>query len=655
MNPQVKFVQAKTTTLQAPISSTEISEIPLTQLVDIYGNQLTMADFGDIMYVTTDPGTDQEEIISATDFTVNADGSVSVDTGIVRGLAAVSPYGAGGTASAHSAGATVIISNNPQIYNSLVSLTGDQTVEGIKTFSVPPQTPSDPTGNDDLTRKSYVLGLVLGTLTTIDVIVPGTAGATIAAGQGVYFDTGTNTWKLWNAGTAATVNEVLLGIAQGAGTASNPIVNGVLLQGVDTNQTGLTPGVVYYAGNTNGSISTTPGTNTVTVGIAKDATSLYFDPRFNQQLTQNQLDALAGTSGTAPSGANKFVDAADVSNAGVSGKIVRLNGTTYPAGDGSGLTNVPTGFIKQILTAGQTLAAGQAVNLLPFPAADIAFDAKTAINFSSTGNTSTFAVANNNNRFLIVATSNITGGKSVSAITYNGVGLTRLVHQTGVGTVLDLWYLVAPATGSNSLVFTMSASDTCYASVYSYYNCAQQAPEADTAVQSIAGGPANAIVTPLTNGALVFGLSNISVTGGTAAANNVQNNSSQLYTSDSGPIYPPSAQNLVTSDPGAGNIGAIVASIAPVAAGSVARVYKASSAVAINTNGLVGFADGAATVGNTVSVCLGGVEVNLSGLTVGAFYYLNDTPGTIGISAGTVSRKIGIAISATQLLITNIW
>lgn len=42
---------------------------------------------------------------------------------------------------------------------------------------------------------------------------------------------------------------------------------------------------------------------------------------------------------------------------------------------------------------------------------------------------------------------------------------------------------------------------------------------------------------------------------------------------------------------------------------------------------------------------------NLSGLTPGATYYLTNAAGGIALAAGTVSQKLGIAISATELWI----
>ena len=63
----------------------------------------------------------------------------------------------------------------------------------------------------------------------------------------------------------------------------------------------------------------------------------------------------------------------------------------------------------------------------------------------------------------------------------------------------------------------------------------------------------------------------------------------------------------------------------------------------------------AASYGSSVTVEISGVSVSLSGLTTGSQYYLSDTLGTVATSAGSNSRKVGIAVSATQMLITNIW
>lgn len=44
-----------------------------------------------------------------------------------------------------------------------------------------------------------------------------------------------------------------------------------------------------------------------------------------------------------------------------------------------------------------------------------------------------------------------------------------------------------------------------------------------------------------------------------------------------------------------------------------------------------------------------GTNPTLSGLTNGATYYLQNAAGTIGLAAGTVSQKVGFALSTTEV------
>lgn len=84
------------------------------------------------------------------------------------------------------------------------------------------------------------------------------------------------------------------------------------------------------------------------------------------------------------------------------------------------------------------------------------------------------------------------------------------------------------------------------------------------------------------------------------------------------------------------------------------KLYKASAQY--NTEfvtNFIGFADENITSGGTGLVNLGGVKNNLTGLVVGTTYYLSDTPGEIATSAGTNSKKVGMGISTTELLIKN--
>lgn len=69
----------------------------------------------------------------------------------------------------------------------------------------------------------------------------------------------------------------------------------------------------------------------------------------------------------------------------------------------------------------------------------------------------------------------------------------------------------------------------------------------------------------------------------------------------------------------------------------------------------IGFAEEAITKDSTGSVVISGVVSGQSGLTPGTRYYLSSTPGAISSSAGGNTVKVGKAVSATELLLTNIW
>lgn len=70
-------------------------------------------------------------------------------------------------------------------------------------------------------------------------------------------------------------------------------------------------------------------------------------------------------------------------------------------------------------------------------------------------------------------------------------------------------------------------------------------------------------------------------------------------------------------------------------------------------NGIVGFALSTVTEGQSVDVLCFGIMTGLSGLTTGSTYYLSNTVGALSSSAGSQSRKIGLALSSTTLLIKH--
>ncbi len=247
---------------------------------------------------------------------------------------------------AHRRGAPVKITDYPilaYLRNILAGTSGYTLPALLRQAS----TVGDPVDDDDLVRKSYVDHVAAGSFPANRIAVAGNAGETLAAGNLVYLDDTDNEWKKCDADTASTVENVILGIAQGSGTDGNTISSGVLLLGLDTTNTGLTNGQAYYASNTAGALSTTPGTTEVPVGMGTPSGNLYFIPQFAHFITEDQQDALAGTSGT-PSNSNKYVTNDDTATAATANKVARRNSTgdiTVPATPSASTDAASKGYV----------------------------------------------------------------------------------------------------------------------------------------------------------------------------------------------------------------------------------------------------------------------------------------------------------------------
>lgn len=305
----IKIIQTKKTTLSYGINDSATT-LKLDNLLKLDGTSVSASDIGDELQGTFAPGTSREEIflIDGANVTVNSDGTVEI-TNVLRGRKEVSPYGSGGYACDHGAGEIVIFGNNPQLYDKLPFKANDETIAGEWTFTPLPRSDGgNATDSDQLVTYAQALAMATGTTSINRVVVAGNGGEVITAGQLLYLLVTDGEWYKCDADTAATVDNIILGIAQGAGTDGGAITNGVLLFGLDSNQTGLTTNTAYYAGNTAGSISSSVGTVEVSVGISRSTTSLLFYPRYNQQLTENQQDALLGNNTDIAVGTgNKYV------------------------------------------------------------------------------------------------------------------------------------------------------------------------------------------------------------------------------------------------------------------------------------------------------------------------------------------------------------
>ncbi len=309
---------ATTYVLASSIGSTDTTITLSSFLEPVTNTPYTMVLLNtDIVYATIAPKTNSSEFISFTGIVQNADGTATL-TGVVRGLAKKSPFT---TSSAyklpHSGQTQFIISNPPQLYNEYVTLDNDESIIGEKTFPAGGTANAPKSGTvyaapvDDLeyASKKFVTDTASGGTTNINrVIIAGVAGETILVDQLIYLKVSDGRWWKCDADTAATVENVVLGISQGGGTAGVSITGGVLIYGLNTfSALTLTANTKYYASNTAGGFSSSAGTFNVTVGETGDSTgAIFFNPRFDQQLTQGQKEAAAGNNGT-PSTTNKFM------------------------------------------------------------------------------------------------------------------------------------------------------------------------------------------------------------------------------------------------------------------------------------------------------------------------------------------------------------
>lgn len=136
----IKYVQANTLYMAGGGSTVGATSIVLTSLTDIYGNILTMTDFGAKGYGTCEPDTSNEEAFTFTGVTANANGTYTL-TG-VKTVLAKSPYTeTSQLIRQHAGGTKVIITDNVAFWNTFGNINNDTTVDGQWTFTNTPIVP----------------------------------------------------------------------------------------------------------------------------------------------------------------------------------------------------------------------------------------------------------------------------------------------------------------------------------------------------------------------------------------------------------------------------------------------------------------------------------------------------------------------------------
>lgn len=264
-------LQAQNFSLSGAGCSAGDTILNLKSFQDINGTNITMSDLGSIAYLTIEPGNGtQEEQVSFTGVTQNTDGSAQL-TGIKNVLFKTPYTESSGFSKTHPGSVVAILTNTAGFYNKFGILSDDSAITG--SWTAP-----DPTALQGIATKNYVLNTATsgGSLTVNSVIAAGTAGETVSAGQILYLKVADGRWYKADASDTTTLFSVQLAISQGAGTAGNAISGGVLLSGLDSNQSALAAGTIYYVG-TAGAISSSAGTYGRIIGNGRTSTSLYFN------------------------------------------------------------------------------------------------------------------------------------------------------------------------------------------------------------------------------------------------------------------------------------------------------------------------------------------------------------------------------------------
>jgi len=157
-----KYVQTNTFYLAGSGVIVGATSIVLTSFTDIYGNVLTMTDFGDTGYITLEPDTTNEEAATFTGVVANANNTYTL-TGVKTNLAK-SPYTeTSGLVRPHSGGTKVVVTDNVAFWNTFGNKFNTGTWSAVQTFATgaTPVITDAPINPTDASNKAYIDGVAI--------------------------------------------------------------------------------------------------------------------------------------------------------------------------------------------------------------------------------------------------------------------------------------------------------------------------------------------------------------------------------------------------------------------------------------------------------------------------------------------------------------
>ena len=205
----------------------------------------------------------------------------------------------------------------------------------------------------------------------------------------------------------------------------------------------------------------------------------------------------------------------------------------------------------------------------------IAFDAVTDGGFGTVaGTTKTFAhTCTGSDRILFVATAGGSGfTDDITGVTYNTVAMT-LVNKVKIpgDRYIYLWYLIAPATGSNNVVVTTSTSGGFVGASATSYTGAKQSgqPDANT-TNTVTGNSLTGTLTTIADNCwtVLAGEQNgATPTAGTGSTLRTTSQNPELFDSN-GAITPAGSTSMTITGSSGNGMALVMASFAPAVSAS---------------------------------------------------------------------------------------
>lgn len=164
-------------------------------------------------------------------------------------------------------------------------------------------------------------------------------------------------------------------------------------------------------------------------------------------------------------------------------------------------------------------------------------------------NTLTFSHTCSGSNGILFVGACCSGAQTITNITYNGVSLTKINSQAYVLGVSELWYLIAPGTGSNNIVITYSGSaPTADGCAISYAGAAQSGQPDSQGTATAVGNVTDTRTSIADNCWHVGFFANVSNNFSAGAGLTIRSGASNLVVGDNNGVITPAGSNSITGN-----------------------------------------------------------------------------------------------------------